>query len=124
MFFSKPAGYKLVDRGDFDSIDFQEGSFTIDSLWHNLDLSSIIPVNAKFVVLFWKSENSVADVTAYLAGEGITQYFNNFTIKSISNTNDSCHQFILRIGDNSVIQYQINNTGVWIITLNVVGWFV
>jgi len=49
MFFSRPAGHKLVDRGDPDAYDYSVGDFTKDGLFHELDLSAIVPSNAKFI---------------------------------------------------------------------------
>jgi len=48
-------GYKylcagFIDRGDPTAFDFTTGDFTWDGNWHELDLSAIVPQNAKAVL--------------------------------------------------------------------------
>jgi len=51
MFFSRPVGLTYDDRGDVESEDFSVGDLTKDDNWHDLDLSGIIAVNTKLVIL-------------------------------------------------------------------------
>lgn len=51
----------LVDRGDPDASDFAIGDLTIDGTWRDLDLSSVVPVGAKAVLLrVWVNSGAVA----------------------------------------------------------------
>lgn len=45
----RPSGMKYVARGDPAAYDFTQATLTIDSDWHSLNLSSIIPASAKLV---------------------------------------------------------------------------
>jgi len=51
MFFNRPAGSKLIDRGDPAVYDFTVGNFIKDGDWHELDLSAIVPAAAIGVLL-------------------------------------------------------------------------
>lgn len=51
MFFSRPAGDKFIQRVNPTVEDFTTTDFTWDGVLHTLDLSTIVPVNAKRVVL-------------------------------------------------------------------------
>jgi len=41
----------FIDRGDYVLNDFENGDFTIDGNWHELDLSGIIPEGTSAVVI-------------------------------------------------------------------------
>lgn len=45
-FQPRPEPSCYVDRGDPAAYDWQVGDFTIDTAWHDLDLSSIVPPSA------------------------------------------------------------------------------
>ena len=49
MFFSRPAGYKYIDRGDPDAFDITLIDIIADGDWRELDLSALVPKNAKRV---------------------------------------------------------------------------
>jgi len=42
---------RFVNRGDPANPDWELGDFTLNSSWHTLDMSSIIPTNARGVLL-------------------------------------------------------------------------
>ena len=51
MLMVKKPGLKYVARGDPAAYDFDATTLTQDGAWHTLDLSAIIPANAKLVKL-------------------------------------------------------------------------
>lgn len=51
MLLVKKPGLKYVARGDPSAYDFSQSTLTQDSAWHSMDLSAIIPANAKLVHL-------------------------------------------------------------------------
>jgi hypothetical protein len=50
-FIVAKAACQYVDRGDVAAYDFTLSSFTIDSGWHDLDLSAICPTGTTLVLL-------------------------------------------------------------------------
>lgn len=51
MWLSRKGGMQYVDRGSVISWDYLTASFTQNNAWHNLDLSSKIPIGSKLVLL-------------------------------------------------------------------------
>jgi hypothetical protein len=51
MFLARKPGLKYISRGDPVAYDYTQATITIDSGWHTMDLSAIIPANAKLVKL-------------------------------------------------------------------------
>ncbi len=52
MFFVRKSGLRRVERGVVSGYDFTIGDFTRDNTWREMDLSSIVPANAKWVTIY------------------------------------------------------------------------
>jgi len=124
MFATGKAGHKLISRGDFDSIDFNETDFTFDNTWRALDLSGIVPSNAKFVLMFLVHQSGTEGAAFKLAGSGISNYENIFYLESRPIQTDHHAECILNIDSTGVIQYKGEAQTNPIIALSVLGWFV
>jgi len=110
---------KFIDRGDVDSYDFRVADFTVDSSWYELDLSAIVGMKAKAVVI----------------GGFYRGFANNFIkFRKKGNSNDinvpAFRTQVDAIGiqgtlivpiENGVIEYSANSLTV--IDFIVVGWF-
>ena len=51
MFLVRKPGLRYVHRGNPTAYDYDQRTLTHDGAWHTLDLSAIIPANAKLVHL-------------------------------------------------------------------------
>jgi len=51
MFLAHKPGLKYVNRAEQSDYDYDKDTLTVDGYWHVLDLSAIVPANAKVVLL-------------------------------------------------------------------------
>jgi len=69
---------RYVDRGDPASVDYGSGDFTKDGNWHELDLSAIVPENARG---FTATAEMVCDV---VEGYFLIRKHGNVNTKAVS----------------------------------------
>lgn len=112
-----------VHRGDPNDWDFDTADFTIDDNWHELDLSAIVPENAKAVHLLVVINNSIA------------AKFINFRHTSQANVSNlvSCKVKVADISDwfdivqaldsDRKIDYYVSTVGWTFIGIVVRGWW-
>lgn len=122
MFFSRPAGHKIVNRGAIPSEDFTIGVLIRDDAWHDLDLSAIIPISAVAVHINIRGANSgiarhiifraKGDTSAiYLTGH----YQPYVTSLFLSDT-------WVKVGTNRTIQYNAHPTGWTTLSISILDW--
>jgi len=123
MFFSRPAGHKLVYRGDPDTIDFVKNDFTCDETWRELDLSGKIPINAAAVM-------ADLSITANAAGCGVIfrkkGNVNDINISGLrSSVIDVNIRGIVLLWPNAdcIIEYFGDNYTYSVLTLIITNWF-
>ena len=108
-------------RGDITEYDFTVTDFTIDHSWHNLDLSSIVPLNAKAVQLSIianadaagkmiriKKAGSVLNI-CYIATQILDQYVGNSITVPLDNM--------------GIVEYDIDIANWSNISVVVMGWW-
>jgi len=124
MFFSRKAGMQYVNRGDIGVEDFTKANLTANGGWHTLDLSGIIPLNAKLVCLHlyikYTDYGSQMKINPY----GYTLHYTDFTIKTLI-ANDSVRVNVtVPILSPGLIQYKADDV-VWTdLEINVAGWWI
>lgn len=124
MFFSRPAGHKFVHRGNPDGYDWTAGDFTVDSGFHDLDLSGIIPVNTKLVLLRAKFKSAEIGKFFELQRKGDYYHVNMFSLFSIVSNQWSCGDCLIQSDADRLIEYAITTGSSPTINLMVGGWWV
>ena len=119
--FTRPS---FVDRGDPAAWDFQTANFTTNGNWYDLNLASIVPAEAKAVLLRVAICDNLVGVDFYLRKNGNANVYNlSQLITQVANTYINFN-FIVALDSNKVIEYKAYNTtwtGIYIV---VQGWFV
>jgi len=124
MFFSRKPGLRYVDRGDPADIDFNNNDLILDDTWHELDLSAVIPTNAKLVccIAFVVATNLSALPMAYdVYGKTNhnTGYVHN--LSTVDLPSSLC--FTIPVSANRKILYNgITDIAVWGLTVQ--GWWI
>jgi hypothetical protein len=105
-------GAVSADRGDPASDDFT--SFTQDTAWHDIDLSAIVPVNYRFVLLRFRglSSNQTGYAIVFRRKGNVNSINNAFVLAAALGT-WVYKDILVSCDTNRKIQYQINNTDVW-----------
>lgn len=121
-------GYKylsqgFVDRGDPADYDFVSAVLTKDGAWHELDLSSIVPLNAKGVALSVRAANDYIDKTVMFRKHGnvnlvAVSRFANQVARAFYETDCQCP-----LDDDRKIDYFFTAGGWSIITITVKNWW-
>jgi len=124
MFFSRAAGLRYVDRGNCYGYDWAASFWTIDSAWHDLDLSAICPSGTKLVLLRVKIKSPAKGKYIGFKTKGNT-YDYNIAQLSISVINEQFAADLWVVPDvNRVIQYYLS-TSTWTnADVLVAGWLI
>lgn len=122
MFLARKPGLRYISRGDPAAYDYTQAMLTIDSGWHTMDLSSVIPANAKLVKIRAVISNTAASKELRLREVGLTNDVVAEHLWSISGFVIVDKTFdIPCIGQQ--VEYYVT-AGAWnTIGVAVVGWF-
>lgn len=116
-------GLKYIDRGNLASHDFESADFTVENAWTNIDLSSIVPVNAKQINLLVQWTNAVGGFAFKVRDYGNS---NEINIISLCSVGAAVVQEIAMINITSQkLQYYL--TGIaWKTAANIsiLGWWI
>ena len=75
MFFSRAPGERWVGRTGITTWDFLIGSFTLDAAIHQLDVSGVVPANAKRSLWYIQGSAPAAGRSFYLGpGDATTNF--------------------------------------------------
>jgi len=114
----------FVDRGDPLGWDFATGSFTTDDTWRDLDLSSIVPKNAKAVLLRILLRDDVIGSTIQLRKKGNSNDTNVVWFAEPYTDTYFSTDAICPISDNQKLQYKATNTTFTDLFLSIKGWWI
>lgn len=120
------AGVKYVDRGDPAAWDFTSGSFTKDSAYHDLDLSSILPSEAanQLVHLVVQVNTTIAGSGIYFRKKGLTNGYNVGGVNSAENAKLHTEDIWVRCNESRVVQYFVTTGYTWTnLDVLVRGWW-
>lgn len=113
-----------VNRGDPAAYDFEEGVLITDGLWHDLDLSSIVPAGAVAVHLLIVAFDNLVNSLLFFRKNTNTYNHNAIALYiSVANTFISVGDFV-PCDTNRVIEYLATNTTWGGIGITVKGWFI
>ena len=124
MFFSRPAGYKWIDRGEVAVYDKAIGDITADGTYRELDLSAIVPKNAKRISIHFEVKTPAQCKYAGTFDEYGKTVHKTFRCGStfVADT-DTAWDFELAVSSNGKILYAAAPTcTVW--NLCVGGWWI
>lgn len=113
----------FTDRGDPAAADKIATDLTIDSAYHDWDLSAIVPAGATSVLIRVTANNTGAGATLLLRKNGISNAVNitriDTQVKGVYVSRDA----VVPCDSGRVIEYYVLNSGTWNITLAVGGWW-
>lgn len=113
----------FVDRGDPANEDFDQGDLTIDFMWHELDLSAIVPSGASAIALRVLLLNTGIGQEIICKKHGNINFYNVGTvITQVANTIIEA-TLIIPVDESRKIDYVVW-VGGWLgIDLTVLGWW-
>ncbi|MFH2073994.1 MAG: hypothetical protein ABIJ57_01425 [Pseudomonadota bacterium] len=115
---------KLVDRGDPAAHDFATGDFTHDGAAHDLDLSAIIPVGTKMIMLRARVTDPTAGLGIYFYKTGNLNVYNIAAVRTQEpNVINDVTLFVYPDSDRKVT-YNSSLSGAGTLYCLVRGWWV
>jgi len=117
------SGMIYKDRGDIADYDFEVGDLITDGTWRELDISSIVPANAKVIVGRIEVNDNLAGQAVYLRPYGYTNVKNRSSVITQVAGKTVVANFSLAIFDQK-IEYMASNTSWTAITIQPSGWFI
>ena len=124
MFFAKRAGSKYVDKGVIVTNQFDIGDLTVDGGYYSLDLSSVIPANAKAVFLSIRirstSVNDAFYVMPDLADPGYNEVYQRTQAANVIITFTA----LIDVTGKRSIKYSASSVEFNLISFNVLSYFV
>lgn len=113
----------FVNRGDPAAVDFNAGDFTQDFAWHELDLSGIIPANAKAVLIGITMINTATGRPLLFRSTGNSNVSNiSSQYSQVAGINISC-DMVIPINTAQKIDYLAHPAGWTSIEFIVKGWW-
>jgi len=112
-----------VDRGDPASADFDQTDLTQDGAWHDLDLSSIVPVGVKVVSVNFQLSDTAAGSYMIFRKNGnsnsVTRTVIGTQVANVVTYSDG----IVACDSGRVIEYLVSQA-ISSITITVKGWWI
>ena len=122
MFIARKGGMSFVTRNPTIYHDYREGNFTWDAAWHDLDMSAIVPLSAKLVLITIRYNWSHAGNSVALRHPDDTNSDGSIVIIQ-QVANQGFFQTILVPVKNGKVSYKQWNGAAQLYMWRVVGWF-
>ena len=116
-------GGTYVDRGDPAAWDWIDANLTTDGNWNDLDLSSIVPVGAKTVLLRVRIIDDATDKAIQMRENGNSNGYNVAALVTLVANLSIEGNFIVGCDADRVIEYNASNTSWTNIDICVRGWW-
>lgn len=113
----------IVDRGDPSAWDFEETDLTTDNTWRDLDLSSIVPSGARFVLLGgYVVDNAVGSDIQFRKNGNSNDYHRVGATTQVIDVGIGI-DCVVPCDSSRVIEYKATNVTWSQIKILVKGWF-
>ncbi len=113
----------FVYRGDPAAFDFSESNFTDDGTWRELDISAIIPVSAKAILVEIDFQSVNANKEIAFRKYGQTNEVNHVDAETLVGNQHQSYSCIIPVDSNRIIEYMIDNATWTALNLVVCGWW-
>lgn len=111
------------DRGDPTAYDFKVTDLFCDDTWRNLDLSAIVPANAKAVALVVRLEDNLVGKRIRFRKKGNTDVYNDSEVRTQVANIPMPADVIVAVDTDRKIQYRTDNTSFTRIDIVIKGWW-
>ena len=122
MFIARKGGMSFVARNPTKTDDYTEANFTWNGAWHDLDMSAIVPLSAKLVLITIRHTWHSVGSSAALRHPDDTNSDGSIVI--IQPVGDQCffHTILIPV-KNGKVSYKQWNGAPQLYMWRVVGWF-
>jgi len=121
-------GWRFIDRGDALDYDFGFGDFVADNTWRELDLSSVVPIEAanKMVMLYIHYKHTSATGGMLKLREKGNNYERNIKVMRILVTNITHYRTseMVMLDSDRKIEYCLGSNHLTHLSITVLGWMI
>lgn len=111
------------DRNDPAAWDWVIGDLVVGGAWHDLDLSAIVPENAKAVLIRLRYRGAIIGVESNLRANGKANAFNVVRFDSqIANLAEE-YNVVVQCDPNRLIEYHIGVPAIDRFQIVIMGWW-
>lgn len=114
----------IYDRGDPAAFDYLKAALTTDATWRDLDLSAIVPANAKYVLLRTSLESANPGDMIRYRENGNANEINICSCESLRANVERNRMVMVACDANRVIEYNADNIAWTTLSIVVRGWWV
>ena len=122
MFFSRRAGVKLYSAGDLQDAQFAVGDFTKDGSYNELDISGIVPVGTKIILVFIKYLAAEQGKNFIFRPKGYTDYYNALNDYTEQGSLPYYKDGLIWVSSDRIIEYNISAATWAIFDFTIRGW--
>ncbi len=124
MLILQPLRWKFVHRGAVAAYDFSAASFTADSTFHSLDVSAIVPKNAKRVRVSLQAAFTGAGKVFAIGEHGVSSVYNMQALRCpVAGAADNGFGEV-NIGTDGLIDYYVGGADATQLYLTIIGWWI
>lgn len=113
-----------VDRGDPAAVDFEEGDLSIDAAWHDLDLSSLVGLGAKGVLLKTTLQSASPGDQIRYRKNGNSNEINTCGCEALRANAPRTRLGIVALDANRVIEYNADDISWTTLEITVRAWWI
>lgn len=126
MFFIRRAGDKFIQRVNPSASDFAIGDFIWDADFYTKDISAVVPVNAKRVLLRLEIRCTVAEAYIMLYPANSTNHKDGQSVRTAVANVTAIGTLVITITTPQTIQYKAKDDGgdITHLELVILGWSV
>jgi hypothetical protein len=118
-----PMDSRFVDRGDPATGDFEVGDFTIDDTYRDFDLSSIVPSNARAVLMtvVIRSSDGTGSYIGFRRNGNVNQAA--VPVLRTQSTVKNDNTVTVAIGSDGLLEYIAGGTNITDLGVTILGWW-
>lgn len=113
---------KIKDQGDSTSVDFAVGDLTTDGTWNDLDLSSLIPKDARWVILQVEVKDDAAGSVMQFRKNGNYNAINISQIATQVANVSTYADLMVQVDTKGKIEYKGSNLAFTTINITIKGY--
>lgn len=113
----------FIDRGDPASYDFTKADLTTDGAWHELDLTNLIPLIAKAVLLGGRIEGNGVGWTIKFRTKGNDNEINHCEMETLQANVERYRSMTVATCGSQIIEYKADNQAWTTLDISVRGWW-
>ncbi len=122
FFIGKAIVREIVSAGDLASRSWDKNDFITDGNYHDLDVSSVVPIAAKIAVFRIRMNSATAGHYCEIRPKGYTNGINIFRSMVMVANKPVDNEFSIVLPSDNILEYEFSNGTLTFIDLDPIYW--